>query len=151
MSKAGPERETKSPLAGLPWPEARRETVMARVWHFITHLPRLVLRVPIWVYRYSLSAFMGRQCRYLPSCSQYGDEAIARHGAWAGLFMTTARICRCNPWGGHGYDPVPQCLPAQARWYAPWLYGIWRMPPVEEAQETAGEPTSTETMASRPE
>lgn len=95
----------------------------------VRRAPRLALRGLILVYRYSLSAFMGRQCRYLPTCSEYAEEAVMRHGALAGSVMATARICRCNPWGGHGYDPVPRCLPADARWYRPWRYGIWRMPP----------------------
>ncbi len=51
----------------------------------------------------------GRQspCRYIPSCSTYALEAIETHGAVAGGWLGTKRICRCNPWGGHGYDPVP--------------------------------------------
>ena len=100
-------------------------------------VPRTLLRLPILAYRYTLSSFMGRQCRYLPTCSDYADQAIARHGAWPGLFMATARICRCHPWGQHGYDPVPQCLPTGGRWYTPWRYGIWRMP--EEPQDAGAE------------
>ncbi|MFG1293676.1 membrane protein insertion efficiency factor YidD [Xanthobacter versatilis] len=94
----------------------------------IGRLPRHALRLPILFYRYTLSSFMGRQCRYLPTCSEYAEEAVMRHGALAGSVMATARICRCNPWGGHGYDPVPSCLPAEARWYRFWRYGVWRMP-----------------------
>ncbi len=113
---------------------------VSRILRFVSRLPRLALRVPILVYRYTLSSFMGRQCRYLPTCSAYADEAISRHGAWPGLFMTTARICQCHPWGGDGFDPVPQCLPVQGRWYAPWRYGAWRMRPshVDEIGEGAG-------------
>lgn len=92
----------------------------------IGRVPRMVLRAPILLYRYTLSSFMGRQCRYLPTCSEYADEAISRHGAWPGLFMATARLCRCHPWGGHGYDPVPGELPPEGRWYLPWRYGRWR-------------------------
>lgn len=94
----------------------------------VARAPRLALRGLILVYRYTLSAFMGRQCRYLPTCSEYAEEAVMRHGARPGAVMATARICRCNPWGGHGYDPVPKCLPAGGRWYKPWAYGIWRTP-----------------------
>lgn len=46
-------------------------------------------------------------CRFEPSCSQYAIEAIERHGAWRGGAMGLWRILRCNPWGGCGYDPVP--------------------------------------------
>ncbi|MFG1407692.1 membrane protein insertion efficiency factor YidD [Xanthobacter sp. VTT E-85239] len=97
----------------------------------VARLPRLILRAPILFYRYTLSSFMGRQCRYLPTCSEYADEAISRHGAWAGGWMGAARLCRCHPWGGSGFDPVPQCLPADARWHRPWRYGVWRQPPDE--------------------
>ena len=79
----------------------------------------------IRLYRYTLSAIMGRQCRHLPTCSEYGEEAIQRHGAWAGGWMTVARFGRCNPWGSAGFDPVPGDLPEQARWYMPWRYGRW--------------------------
>jgi putative membrane protein insertion efficiency factor len=47
-------------------------------------------------------------CRYLPSCSAYGLEAVETHGAVRGSWLTVRRICRCNPWGGYGYDPVPE-------------------------------------------
>lgn len=46
-------------------------------------------------------------CRYIPSCSTYAREALAHHGAVRGTWLATKRICRCAPWGGHGYDPVP--------------------------------------------
>lgn len=92
-------------------------------------LPRLAVRGPILVYRYSLSALMGRQCRFLPTCSEYADDAIARHGAWAGGWMVAGRLCRCHPWGGHGFDPVPEAPPPQGRWFTPWRYGTWHSPP----------------------
>lgn len=84
------------------------------------------LRGLIALYRYTLSAFIGRTCRYAPTCSEYADAAIARFGAWAGSWMALARVTRCHPWGGHGYDPVPARLPRAARWYMPWRYGDWR-------------------------
>lgn len=46
-------------------------------------------------------------CRYLPSCSEYAVEALGAHGALRGSWLTTKRLCRCHPWGSHGYDPVP--------------------------------------------
>jgi len=54
------------------------------------------------------------------------DEAIHRHGVWAGGWMGAARICRCHPWGTAGFDPVPDALEPSARWYRPWRYGLWR-------------------------
>ena len=47
-------------------------------------------------------------CRYWPSCSNYAVEAVERHGAVRGSALAVTRICRCNPWGGHGVDPVPE-------------------------------------------
>ncbi|HEV8623653.1 MAG TPA: membrane protein insertion efficiency factor YidD [Acidimicrobiia bacterium] len=47
-------------------------------------------------------------CRYIPSCSAYGLEALETHGAVRGSWLILRRVCRCNPWGGYGYDPVPE-------------------------------------------
>ncbi len=57
--------------------------------------------------------FAGRPspCRYVPTCSTYSLEAFATHGFFGGLWLTTKRIARCNPWGGSGYDPVPDAGP----------------------------------------
>ena len=46
-------------------------------------------------------------CRFTPTCSQYAIEALRKHGPVRGLWLAIKRICRCNPWGGSGYDPVP--------------------------------------------
>lgn len=58
-------------------------------------------------YQNLLSPLLGAQCRYTPTCSQYGIEAIKKYGAFKGGWLTLKRIARCNPWGGHGHDPVP--------------------------------------------
>ncbi|QDG77039.1 membrane protein insertion efficiency factor YidD [Labrenzia sp. PHM005] len=79
----------------------------------------------IWVYRHSLSLFMGRGCRYAPTCSDYTEQAIRRFGFWAGGWLGLSRILRCNPWGASGFDPLPEDLPAGARWFLPWRYGRW--------------------------
>ena len=68
------------------------------------------LRALVIGYRYSLSALIGRQCRFAPTCSAYAIEAIERHGAIAGGWLALRRIARCHPWGGSGYDPVPDTL-----------------------------------------
>jgi putative membrane protein insertion efficiency factor len=84
-------------------------------------------------YQLTLSGLMGRQCRHLPSCSEYTDEAILRHGLWAGGWIGFARLCRCGPFGTFGIDCVPESLPARSAWYKPWTYGRWRgvnAPPV---------------------
>jgi len=61
----------------------------------------------IKLYQYSLSPFLGKQCRFIPTCSQYGIEAIKKYGALKGSWLAIKRIARCHPWGGSGYDPVP--------------------------------------------
>jgi putative membrane protein insertion efficiency factor len=61
----------------------------------------------IKVYQLIISPWMGPSCRYTPTCSQYGIEAIKKYGPIKGLWLTAKRIARCNPWGGHGHDPVP--------------------------------------------
>jgi len=88
--------------------------------------PRLAGRGLIKGYRVTLSPLVGFSCRHLPTCSQYADEALARHGLWAGGWMTLARLCRCHPWGTSGLDFVPRAMPDRARWYLPWRYGSWR-------------------------
>ena len=62
----------------------------------------------IILYRYTLSPFIGNQCRYYPTCSHYAEDAIKKHGAFKGLLMGMKRVFRCHPWHEGGYDPVPQ-------------------------------------------
>ncbi|NLH83304.1 MAG: membrane protein insertion efficiency factor YidD [Phyllobacteriaceae bacterium] len=85
----------------------------------------LLARLLVRAYRMTFSAFMGRTCRYFPTCSEYTEEAITRFGLWAGFWIGLARILRCHPWGANGIDPVPDELPADSRWYRPWRYGRW--------------------------
>jgi putative membrane protein insertion efficiency factor len=61
----------------------------------------------IRLYQILLSPLLGASCRYTPTCSQYGLEAIRKFGPFKGGWLTLKRIGRCNPWGGHGHDPVP--------------------------------------------
>ena len=59
------------------------------------------------VYRYLLSPWIGQHCRFHPSCSTYALEALERHGAWRGAWLTLARLGRCHPFHPGGEDPVP--------------------------------------------
>ena len=92
------------------------------------HPGRWAAHWAIRAYQLTLSGLIGRQCRHLPSCSDFTDEAIQTHGFWAGGWMGFARICRCQPWGTAGYDPVPKALPDDASPLTPWRYGQWRGP-----------------------
>ena len=61
----------------------------------------------IRVYQLSISPFLGANCRYSPTCSQYSLEAIEKYGPFKGTWLAIKRISSCHPWGGHGHDPVP--------------------------------------------
>jgi len=58
-------------------------------------------------YQMFLGPVLGGSCRFSPSCSNYALEALDRHGARRGAVLTARRLCRCQPWGGSGHDPVP--------------------------------------------
>lgn len=79
--------------------------VSKKAWwkSFLTWLPIKLIRL----YQVTLSPYMGRQCRYTPTCSNYAIEALQKHGLLRGSWLALRRILRCAPWGGSGYDPVP--------------------------------------------
>jgi len=58
-------------------------------------------------YQGAISPYLMPSCRFTPSCSEYGIEAIRKHGPFRGGWLTLRRLGRCHPWGGQGYDPVP--------------------------------------------
>lgn len=68
---------------------------------------RWLVLFTIRIYQGTISRILPPSCRFVPSCSEYGYEAISRYGVIRGGVMAMWRIMRCNPWGGHGYDPVP--------------------------------------------
>ncbi|HEX4504634.1 MAG TPA: membrane protein insertion efficiency factor YidD [Alphaproteobacteria bacterium] len=70
----------------------------------MTRLMILALKV----YKFVISPWFGVACRFEPTCSAYAEEAIRLHGPVRGVWLGVRRIVHCHPWGGSGYDPVPQ-------------------------------------------
>lgn len=71
------------------------------------------VRLGLKTYKATLSPLIGQRCRYLPTCSEYAAQALVTHGPVRGSYLAARRVCRCHPWGGSGYDPVPprKCEP----------------------------------------
>lgn len=67
-----------------------------------------IISIPVRIYRFVLSPLVGKSCRYAPTCSEYTLEALEKHGAIKGSWLAAKRIGSCHPWGGSGYDPVPE-------------------------------------------
>ncbi len=70
---------------------------------FFTYLLIMLVRF----YQYVISPLTMASCRYSPTCSAYAIQAVRKHGPLRGGWLALKRIARCNPWGGHGHDPVP--------------------------------------------
>lgn len=75
--------------------------------NFIINIPRYLFVGLIWVYKYTISPLLPGACRFAPTCSEYGMQAIKKHGVFKGTFLLIKRMGKCHPWGGSGYDPVP--------------------------------------------
>lgn len=81
---------------------------MNAVWNKLVKAPiGFLFLILIKAYQYLLSPLLGASCRYTPTCSQYGVEAISKYGPFKGGWLTLKRIARCHPWAAHGHDPVP--------------------------------------------
>ena len=76
------------------------------------------LRMLVRLYQLTLSPWVGRSCRFVPTCSNYAIEALEKYGAVKGTYLTIYRLLRCHPLGGRGLDPVP----AKFRWRC-WCRG----------------------------
>lgn len=96
---------------------------------------RRVLIALVRGYRLVLSPWLGSSCRFEPTCSVYSIEALERHGAVAGSWLTLSRLARCQPWCQGGHDPVPQNPPRATRLFSRLL----------TAQDTSHSPASEKT------
>lgn len=78
-------------------------SIITRIMQILALPFILVIKIYQWV----ISPILGPKCRFTPSCSHYGLEALKKYGLIKGSWLAARRIARCHPWGGHGYDPVP--------------------------------------------
>lgn len=90
------------------------------MFSWLYNVPRGLLIGLVKFYRLFLSAWIGNVCRFTPTCSAYSLEALERHGAVAGSYLTVHRLARCHPWCRGGDDPVPANVPGLfTRWTDP--------------------------------
>lgn len=82
-------------------------TYLLMIWRFITRILAYLPIILVKFYQIFISPYFPNSCRYTPTCSAYSIEALKKHGFFKGLWLSVKRILSCNPWGGHGYDPVP--------------------------------------------
>lgn len=76
--------------------------------NFLKKTVTWILLLPVYFYRAVISPLIPPSCRYTPTCSRYTIEALKKHGPIKGSYLSAKRILSCNPWGGSGYDPVPE-------------------------------------------
>ncbi|GAF05381.1 membrane protein insertion efficiency factor YidD [Saccharicrinis fermentans] len=81
--------------------------LLSKLWDCIRMTLVFVLIIPIKIYQWTISPLLGASCRYTPTCSAYSIQALKKHGPIKGSYLAIKRILSCNPWGGHGHDPVP--------------------------------------------
>lgn len=81
--------------------------ILLAILNFPFKLMGLLFIGVIRFYQLTISPILPASCRYTPTCSQYSLEAIKKYGPFKGGYLAFRRILRCNPWGGHGHDPVP--------------------------------------------
>jgi putative membrane protein insertion efficiency factor len=108
----GAQGSGRMPMALL----ARGVGALLWLWdHSLGWVLKWLLLAVIWLYKRAISPLLPPSCRYHPSCSAYGFEAITVHGSAKGLALAIWRLLRCNPWSGGGLDPVPE----PGRWVPP--------------------------------
>ncbi len=74
----------------------------------IKSIIEFIVLLPVYFYRMAISPLLPPSCRYTPTCSAYSIDAVKKHGAIKGIYLSTKRILSCNPLGASGYDPVPE-------------------------------------------
>jgi len=79
---------------------------------------RRLLMAMVRGYQLLLSPWLGNSCRFEPTCSNYALQALQRHGAAVGGYLTLKRIARCHPWCDGGHDPVPDTMPRELRLFS---------------------------------
>ena len=83
------------------------QTLASKLWR----LPAQALMLVVRGYRFFLSPWLGSACRFEPTCSAYSLQALEKHGATVGTYLTLHRLVRCGPWCPGGHDPVPDRAP----------------------------------------
>lgn len=79
-----------------------------RMLRGLSHAAAWLLLLPVIFYQKFITPYTPPSCRFTPTCSEYARQALLKHGPVKGLLMAVWRVLRCNPWGGSGYDPVPE-------------------------------------------
>ncbi|MQC26947.1 MAG: membrane protein insertion efficiency factor YidD [Chloroflexi bacterium] len=98
---------TDSNLSSIEIPE-QRSPALRELPFTLGNLPRWLLLLPVRAYQMTISKTLPEDtCRYYPTCSHYGYQAIYKHGAIKGSGLAANRLLRCNPFSAGGYDPVP--------------------------------------------
>lgn len=80
---------------------------MSKTASFLMEIPKRLVMLLIWIYQNTFSRVTPPSCRFTPTCSHYGYEAIEKHGLLKGGWLAIKRIGRCHPFSDGGYDPVP--------------------------------------------
>jgi len=86
---------------------AKESELMTKVATFLIEIPKRIALIFIWIYQNTFSRVTPPSCRFEPTCSHYGYEAIEKHGLLKGGWLAIKRIGRCHPFNEGGYDPVP--------------------------------------------
>ena len=89
-------------------------TALRSTGRFLLRVPALLLMLLVRVYQLVVSPLLGPSCRFYPSCSAYGLEALRVHGAVRGTWLTVGRLLRCHPWNPGGVDEVPPARTGRA-------------------------------------